>query len=201
MTHSKLFALITVLLLSLSPLHAEEPAGLVGFLPDGPQITLEDITEAQEMWGEAVVEIGRHAKDPVKAAEVAKNAARTAYAFDEGPIQFKPTLANKIPFRHDLEGALSYFVGGNERSYPEDNGFALRPWSNVRFENDLIKITGNVAIAMGHYYFKDANTHVEDKVEYTKGYVKLPDGRVLIFLQHSSKPYCKCQENKECKED
>lgn len=156
----------------------------VSFLPEGPAITQADVEAAQKGWGKAVVAIGEAGK---KAPEVAENAARSAYAFDLGPIQFKPTLASVEPFRPDVEGTLSYFVAGNDK-YEEDSGFALRPWSNVRFDNHTVKMQGNIAIAMGHYYFTGPDGS-ETKVEYTKGYVKTPDNRVLIFLQDSSLPY------------
>jgi len=159
-------------------------ADRVGFLPEGPEITIADVEAAQEMWGGAVVAIGAAGDD---APRLAEEAARTAYAFDLGPIQFKPTLAAEAPFRPDLEGTLSYFVSGNP-AYAEDGGFALRPWSNVRFDNDTVKFQGNIAIAMGHYFFTGPDGS-ETKVEYTKGYVKTPDERVLIFLQDSSLPY------------
>lgn len=155
-----------------------------GELPTGPQITAQDIAEAQKAWGDAVVAIGQAGED---ASEVAKSAAKSAYAFELGAIQFKPTLASETPFRPDLEGALSYFVSGNPK-YAEDKGFALRPWSKVRFSNHTIKYQGNIAIAMGHYFFTGPDKR-ETKVEYTKGYIKLRDGRVLIFLQDSSLPY------------
>ncbi len=164
--------------------HADEFADHVSFLPDGPMITKEDVQKAQKAWGDAVVAIGKAKKN---APAVAENAARTAYAFDLGPIQFKPTLAAETPFRPDLEGTLSYFVSGNDK-FAEDSGFALRPWSKVRFDNHTVKMHGNVAIAMGHYYFTGPDGN-ETKVEYTKGYVKTPDERVLIFLQDSSLPY------------
>lgn len=163
---------------------ANAAADHVGFLPDGPEITLDDVQKAQEGWGKAVVKIGKSGKD---APDVAEAAARSAYAFDLGPIQFKPTLAAEQPFRPDLEGALSYFVSGNDK-FQEDSGFALKPWSNVRFDNHNIKLQDNIAIAMGHYYFTGPDG-TETKVEYTKGYVKTPDERVLIFLQDSSMPY------------
>lgn len=165
-------------------LKAEALAPNVGTLPDGPAITAADVQAAQAMWGDAVVAIGK-AGD--KALEVAKEAAKAAYAFELGPIQFKPTLAAETPFRPDLEGALSYFVGGNDK-YAEDKGFALKPWSNVRFENHTVKMHGNIAITMGHYFFTGPDD-TETKVEYTKGYVKTGDGKVLIFLQDSSLPY------------
>lgn len=137
------------------------------------------------MWGDAVVAIGAAGAD---APKVAAEAAKAAYAFELGPIQFKPTLAAEQPFRPDMEGTLSYFVSGNP-DYPEDGGFAIKPWTKVRFDNHNVKIFGNKAIAMGHYYFTAKATGEETKVEYTKGYVKTEDGRVLIFLQDSSLPY------------
>ncbi len=157
----------------------------VGTLPNGGnEITKEDIMAAQKMWGDAVVEIGAAGE---KSKEVAEQAAKTAYAFELGPILFKPTLASDQPFRPDLEGTLSYFVAGNPK-YSEDKGFALKPWTKVRFDNHNVKMFGNKAIAMGHYYFTNKEGE-ETKVEYTKGYVKTKDGRVLIFLQDSSLPY------------
>ncbi|MEM1083182.1 MAG: hypothetical protein AAGI48_03600 [Verrucomicrobiota bacterium] len=165
-------------------LSAGELAPHMGNLPEGPEITAADVEAAQKMWGDAVVAIGK-AGD--KAPETAEKAAKTAYAFELGPIQFKPTLAAETPFRPDLEGALSYFVGGNEK-YTEDKGFALKPWSKVRFDNHTVKMHGNIAIAMGHYFFTGPDS-TETKVEYTKGYVKTEDGKVLIFLQDSSLPY------------
>lgn len=173
-------------LLSLAPvpLKGEAIAPNVGTLPEGPAITAADVQAAQKMWGDAVVAIGK-AGD--KAEETAEAAAKAAYAFDLGPIQFKPTLAAEAPFRPDLEGALSYFVGGNQK-FTEDKGFALKPWSKVRFENHTVKMHGNVAIAMGHYFFTGPDGK-ETKVEYSKGYVKTKDGKVLLFLQDSSMPY------------
>ena len=183
---SSLFTLFSVSCASTSSSTFDKSvAKHVNELPKGPTIDANDITSAQKMWGDAVVAIGA-AGDNAKS--VATNAAKTAYAFEMGPIQFKPTLASEQPFRPDMEGTLSYFVGGNPK-YSEDKGFALRPWSNVRFENHTIKYFGNKAIAMGHYFFTDKNTGKETKVEYTKGYVKTKDNRVLIFLQDSSLPY------------
>ena len=176
--------LASAVLVAAPTAQANEFSDHVSYLPEGPDITQSDVENAQKAWGDAVVAIGK-AGD--RAPKVAKNAARSAYAFDLGPIQFKPTLASVEPFRPDLEGTLSYFVSGNAE-YEEDKGFALRPWSKVRFDNHTVKIQGNIAIAMGHYYFTGPDD-TETKVEYTKGYVKTPDGRVLIFLQDSSLPY------------
>ena len=121
----------------------------VNYLPEGPSISKDDVMNAQQAWGDAVVAIGKAGDD---APAVAEEAARSAYAFDLGPIQFKPTLASEEPFRPDIEGTLSYFVSGNDK-YKEDKGFALMPWSKVRFDNHTVNIQNNIAIAMGHYYF------------------------------------------------
>jgi len=186
---SSLLSIAGILFISTASLRAGSDhawADHVGVLPDGPTITETDIRGAQKLWGDAVVAIGA-AKDYKKVAE---EAAKTAYAFELGPILFKPTLAAEQPFRPTLEGTLSYFVSGNPK-HAEDKGFALKPWTKVRFDNHGIKIFGNKAIAMGHYYFTDKATGKETKVEYTKGYVKMDDGRVLLFLQDSSLPYSK----------
>ena len=159
-------------------------AANVATLPNGAAITEADVRAAQKAWGDAVVKIGASGD---KAPEVAEKIAKSAYAFDMGWIQFKPTLAAETPFRPDVEGTLSYFVSGNDK-YKEDKGFAMKPWSKVRFDNHTVKFHGNIAIAMGHYFFTGPDGK-ETKVEYTKGYVKDDEGTVKIFLQDSSLPY------------
>jgi hypothetical protein len=108
------------------------------------------------------------------------------YAYDDGGVLFKPTRAAQVQFRDTQEQSLSYFVGG---SLPEDHGFALRPWSHVRFENHGIRIEGGMALVMGNYYFTDANSGQETKVEFTLGIRRADDGRPVIFLHYSSLPY------------
>ena len=57
------------------------------------------------------------------------------------------------------------------------------------FDNHKIHVSGNVAIAMGNYFFTSAADGSKTKVEYTFGYKKNADGKVRIFLHHSSVPY------------
>ena len=57
------------------------------------------------------------------------------------------------------------------------------------FDNHQIDLNGNVAIAMGNYYFTSAADGSKTKVEYTFGYKKTQDGKVRIFLHHSSVPF------------
>ena len=85
------------------------------------------------------------------------------------------------------EGALSYFIGGNVQ-FPEDHGFALKPWKKLRFENEGYIIDKTHALTMGNYYFTDLNNN-EIKVEFTIGYFISCGGNLKINLHHSSLPY------------
>lgn len=152
-------------------------------LPEGPEITFEEVKAAQQSWCKAIVAIGKAGEG---AGALAEKVAKETYAFELGPILFKPTFAFEVPFRPDLQGALSYFVGGDPH-YPEDRGFALRPWTKVRFDNHGVRLQGNIAMAMGHCYLTDLDGR-EVEVEFTNGYLKLADGRVVVFLQHFSLP-------------
>merc|ERR1712050_759534 len=79
-----------------------------------------------------------------------------------------------------------------EGGHTEDAGFAInggKGWADVVFDNHQIELTGNAAIAMGNYYFTSVADGSKTKVEYTFGYKKNDDGKVRIFLHHSSVPY------------
>lgn len=149
-------------------------------------ITEQEVLAAQQAWGQAVVEIGQIYRAGGDYRAAASAMIDRLYGYGHGPVLFKPTKAAEDEFRETKEEALSYFVTGIER---EDHGFALQPWSKVRFENNQIVINADSAEAMGDYYFTDANTGEEVKVDFTFGYKRLDDGRLVIFLHHSSLPY------------
>lgn len=149
-------------------------------------VTKEMVTAAQESWGNAIVAIGALKGSPDISAKTSE-IIRSLYAFDKGDILFKPTKAAQAQFRPNHKAALSYFIG-EDSDFPEDGGFALQPWTNVRFENANIVLEADRAIAMGNYYFTDKATGGETKVEYTFGY-KLINGKLMIDLHHSSLPY------------
>ena len=149
-------------------------------------ISHEDIAKAQAEWADAVVTVGRLLPDRAAFAAAAADALERLYAFDEGEVLFKPTRATERPFRTTRRGALSYFVGG-DADFPEDRGFALNPWTAVRFDNHAHHISGDRAWVMGWYHFTDQDGG-ELAVEYTFGYMKTPAG-LKIFLHHSSMPY------------
>ncbi|NOZ85053.1 MAG: hypothetical protein GXP49_02080 [Deltaproteobacteria bacterium] len=150
-------------------------------------ITKREIENAQTEWGKAICEIGRKYTDGLDYRIVAENMIDSLYAFEIGPVLFKPTNASNRQFRTSRKSALSYFISG-DNDYPEDKGFGLQPWIKVRFENVATFIHGNYAVAMGNYFFTNENGR-ETKVEFTFGYLKDKDGNLRINLHHSSLPY------------
>ncbi|MCK5544192.1 MAG: hypothetical protein KAI35_03180 [Desulfobulbaceae bacterium] len=150
-------------------------------------ITAEEISQAQQIWGKGIVAIGKASTDGGDYSKVAENHIDTLYDFQSGPVLFKPTKAADKQFRLTKDAALSYFVSGND-NYKEDKGFALHPWTNVRFENAGTFINGNYAVAMGNYFFTQTDG-TEVKVEYSFGYIKNDEGKLKINLHHSSLPF------------
>jgi len=149
-------------------------------------ITVDELIDLQNRWSAFIVDIGRAYQEGGNYMKAAQDMINELYAYHHGQVLFKPTKAAKVQFRETKEQALSYFVGG---SIPEDNGFALTPWSNVRFENHQMEIEEGLAVVMGNYYFTNANTGEEVQAEFTLGIRRAKDGRPVIFLHHSSIPY------------
>jgi hypothetical protein len=146
-----------------------------------------EVLSAQKKWGEGIVEIGKLAGSPAEATAKAESVISTLYGYKTGPVLFKPTKAAEKPFRLDPAAALSYFVSGNT-AFPEDKGFALKPWTGVRFENNGVLLEGTTALAQGNYFFTDTDGK-ETKVEYTFGYFRDSAGQLRINLHHSSLPF------------
>jgi hypothetical protein len=149
-------------------------------------MTIDDVKSAQEAWGNGIVHIGKVYQEDGDYRQAALDHILNSYDYNDGVVLFKPTLASKIPFRPTVKGALSYFVGGDP-DFAEDGGFAIKPWTNVRFDNHNIIVYGSKGIAMGHYYFTTLAGD-EVKVEYTLGFIKRGD-EVKITIQDSSLPY------------
>lgn len=151
-------------------------------------ITEQEVLDAQKAWGEGIVKIGKVYLEQGDYKTAAIEHINSFYNYQEGSVLFKPTLTSEKQFRTDFQGALSYFIGGDE-NYTEDHGFAIKPWSNVRWENIGTKIIGNMAVAMGNYYFTPAKGGDEVKVEYSFAYTKDKDGKLKIILHDSHLPY------------
>ena len=149
-------------------------------------VTVAEVKDAQRAWGEGIVAIATAHTNGGDYVGLAKDHVNTLYAYQMGPVLFKPTLAATDQFRPTFETALSYFVASNN-ACPEDLGFAIKGWTNVRFENSDVIIDGNTALAMGNYFFTSQEGS-EVKVEYTFGYIEDDNGGLRIQLHHSSMP-------------
>ena len=149
-------------------------------------VTLGDVEDAQQAWGEGIVAIATAHSTGGDYVEVARNHVETLYAYGLTAVLFKPTLAVIEQFRPTFDSALSYFVASNNVC-PEDKGFAIKGWTNVRFENTEIIVQETTALAMGNYYFTSPDVD-EVKVEYTFGYIVDSTGNLRIQLHHSSMP-------------
>ena len=147
----------------------------------------DQIHEAQKKWGNGIVKIGTLKNKKVECVEFTKTFLNELYDFKNKEVLFKPTKAVKEQFRPNLEMALSYFIGGNDSLCAEDDGFAMKPWVDVKFKNSGFIIENHRAIAMGNYFFTDLEGAVV-KVEYTFGYT-LRNGNLVIDLHHSSLPF------------
>ncbi|MEL6613375.1 MAG: phosphoribosyl-AMP cyclohydrolase [Bacteroidota bacterium] len=151
-------------------------------------ITMAEVESAQQAWGEGIVAIGQAYTNNQDYRARATEHILQHYAYGANQtILFKPTLASEDQFRGDFAGALSYFVGTEGT---EDGGFALAPYTDVRWENEgtVISKDGQMAVAMGNYFFTGTDGNVT-KVEYTFAYAKDRNGDLEIVLHHSSLPF------------
>lgn len=150
-------------------------------------ITKDQVLEVQQKWGNGVVKIGLLKENRTECETFASAFLDQRYAFGLGTVLFKPTKCETEQFRSTKPEALSYFIAGDDRVCLEDKGFAIQPWTKVRFENTGFILDEKRAIAMGNYFFTDLNGN-EAKVEYTFGY-KLIEGELKIDVHHSSFPF------------
>lgn len=148
-------------------------------------ISEQTVIDAQTAWGEGIVAISETHTTGGDYAARATAHINNLYAYGMTDVMFKPTLAADDQFREDFDQALSYFIGSEGT---EDTGFAIKGWTNVRWENNGIFTTEDAAIAMGNYYFTGPDG-TETKVEYSFGYVMDDAGQLKINLHHSSLPY------------
>lgn len=149
-------------------------------------ITKEQVLDVQDKWAAGVVKIGSLKDMREECEKFTSDFLDEVYAF-QGSVLFKPTKCALKQFRPTKMEAISYFIAGDERVCDEDKGFAITPWTKVRFENSGMILEEKRAIAMGNYYFTDLSGG-ETKVEYTFGY-SLIEGSLRIDLHHSSIPF------------
>lgn len=180
------FGLVLALGLATFPgLGRADSPNLVNF-----NITEAEVTAAQEAWGKALIQISQDYRTGglEKATATAEAVLDAAYGYDFGPVLFNPTLTfGEQNFRTTREGALSYFVGGNE-DFPNDRGFALKDWRKYAFTNAAVLIDGDLAITMGNVMLTDQDGNVTT-VDKTWAFKKDDKGALRIVLHHSSLPF------------
>ncbi|MFM7540680.1 MAG: hypothetical protein ACKO9Z_13580 [Planctomycetota bacterium] len=157
----------------------------------GP-ITDAEVNAAQQAWCDGLVKIGTVHKQGGDYRAVAGQVIDDLYDYKEGKVFFKPTLASgKNTFRPTREGALAYFVGGNN-DFPEDTGFALKRWVKVRYDNNAaengIQVHGDIAITMGNVYLTNAKGE-EVMVDKTFVFRRCRDGKLRLCVHKSALPF------------
>mgnify|MGYP000586031517 CR=1 FL=1 len=168
--------------------------GLV-YVEEGAQtvITYDEVNAAQQAWCDALVKIGKLKEDGGDYKTFANEVLSTAYNYDSGKVFFKPTLAfGDQTFRNDKKGALAYFIGGDP-DYPNDKGFALKPWVKARYDNagsknEGIQIYGSIAITMGNVWVTDKDGK-DVMVDKTWVFRKGKDGKLKIIVHKSALPF------------
>ena len=150
-------------------------------------ITKSQIHETQKKWGDGIVKIGTLKDNESECLEFTKSFLNSLYDFENNDVLFKPTKPTDENLRPNFGKALSNFLGVSKSCCSEDEGYAMKPWLDVKFVNSGFIIENERAIAMGNYFFTDCSGAVV-KVEYTFGY-KLRNGSLVIDLHHSSLPF------------
>ncbi len=182
---SVLVAVMLTVVFAFAPVAAQPP--------QKPTMTKEQVNAAQQAWCDALVKISKTHKDGGDYKAVARQIIDDLYDYADGQVFFKPTLAHgKNTFRKTKEGALSYFVGGNP-NFPEDDGFALKGWTKVRFDNagegdNGIQVHSEIALTMGNVYLTGPDGK-EIMVDKTFAFRKCADGKLRLVMHKSALPF------------
>lgn len=157
-------------------------------------ITLEEVQAAQRGWCAGLLAINEaYQKGGFKAAKAKAEAViDAAYAYDFGPVAFKPTYARgENTFRQDRAGALAYFVGPDPsvKQFGKNQGFATyRKWKSCEIVDDVVQLFGDTANTMGFVKLVDSQGGVA-RPEKTWTFWKPKAGSIRIVLHHSSAPF------------
>ena len=145
------------------------------------------VTLTLEKWADIVLQIGKAYREKKILDKLVSELLHDIYAFNQGDVLFKPTLAKHEQFRSKKEEFVSYFLGQNNVC-KEDTGFAIKNWKSIKFENYKVVENNDNLLAMGNYFFEnDKNEFL--KVEYTFGFIRINNNELRINLHHSSLPY------------
>ena len=133
-------------------------------------------------WKDGVIEIGRVYLEGGDYEKCAEKFLSSHYAFDHEEVLFKPTFTREVIFRNSKDSALSYFIKGD---VAEDNGFALRPWEDIKLEELNTIEENNLMVAMGILSFKPVDIDEFTMVAFTFLLV-IVDESLKIKVHHSS---------------
>lgn len=178
-----IFAGIAGVLLTLSVL------AINGVFEREPLITENEVMRAKNAWASGLISIGEAHAEGGDPRMVAMQGISALYDYEEGKVFFKPTLTHgEHTFRNTKDGALAYFVGGVPGYPGNGEAFALKGWTNVKFENFDIQTHGPIAVAMGHATLtgQDGN---QVTVEKLFAYREDAEGRVRIIAHFSALPF------------
>lgn len=166
----------------------------LAFGAEANQATKEKVEAAVQAWCDGLLSISAAQMDGGNPREVAVAVIDEAYNYGDGQTTlFKPTLTfGDQTFRTTKEGALAYFVGGDE-DFPDDSGFALNPWVKAKFDVAGIKTDDNIGIYMGNVFLtdKDGAETMVDKMFVFRFY---PDGSFKILAHKSALPVTPAKE-------
>lgn len=153
-------------------------------------ITTAEVIAAQKGWCQGLLNISAAYAIGgfAKAKTVAETVIDQRYGYQYGPVAFNPTLTyGAQTFRPTRAGALAYFVGGDP-AFPNDKGFAIKPWRSCEVTNYVMQLSGSYATTMGNVSFKNADGQTTT-VDKTWAFMKEPDGSIRIVLHHSALPF------------
>mmetsp|Transcript_55092 Transcript_55092/g.120532 ORF Transcript_55092/g.120532 Transcript_55092/m.120532 type:complete len:885 (+) Transcript_55092:58-2712(+) len=155
---------------------------------DRKSISVKDVTEFMSAFSSGLVALGKVSRNATALRSQTVDFVDKFYAFGEGPVLQKVTEASaSTRFRMTRHGVISYLVG-EDPFFPNDRGFARRPWSKVRFESKGIIISSERAKAMGIWYFTDPSG-IEVPLEISHGLLRDFDGKLRLEVEFVSIPY------------
>ncbi len=177
--------------LNMPPAHAKKPVAPAAVAARAP-LTVQQVNAAQQAWCDSLVNIAKTYAAGGDYKSVATAVLSNQYNYDYGTVLFNPTLAfGEQTFRLDKEGAAAYFIGGNPK-YPNDAGFALKPWVSCRYTNagggSGVLIDGDIAATMGNVFLTDTSGK-ETMVDKFFAFKRGADGKLRIVVHKSALPY------------
>ncbi|HEY0764570.1 MAG TPA: hypothetical protein VGD61_19495 [Pyrinomonadaceae bacterium] len=148
-------------------------------------ITEKEINDAQRAWCNGLIHICETYRNGGDYRDKAEKFLDRLYDFGGSRVFFRPTLAMAPQnFRTTKQGALAYFIG-EDPEFPQDDGFIKKGWISADFDNeiegkDAIQVHGNIGIAMGNVYLRQA--------EVTVGGKEVVVDKVFVFIKRDGHP-------------